>query len=360
MKLFEPCSMGNLQLKNRVFMAPLTRNRADDDTDVPGELAIEYYQQRASAGLIVTEATQISPEGKGYIATPGIYNEEQVERWRQVTDAVHKRNGKIVVQLWHVGRISHVSLQPDQQQPLAPSAVRADTQTFTHNGFEDVSEPRAMTSEDIKKTIDDYRNAARLAKQAGFDGIEVHGANGYLINQFICDKTNQRSDEYGGDIENRARFLFEVLDAVLEEWDAGNVGLRLSPTGKFNDVDDSDPSNTFHYIIEKLNQYQLAYLHIVEQFPGVPVDNADYKLLIDLLGRWDGFYIANGDYDLLTASAAVDSGRADAITFGRLFISNPDLPERLEKGVSLNEPDQDTFYGGGAEGYTDYPFLSDR
>ena len=355
--MFSSVKMGDLTLKNRVFMAPLTRNRAHNESAVPSGMAKTYYAQRASAGLIISEASQVSPMGKGYVGTPGIYDEAQVRGWKEINDAVHAEGGKIFMQLWHVGRISHTSLLPDNQKPLAPSAIRAEAQTYTQSGMADVSEPKAMTEDEIKQTIADYKHAAQCAKDAGFDGIEVHAANGYLIDQFIRDKTNQRTDNYGGSIENRARFLFEVLDAVLEIWPAGKVGIRLSPTGTFNDIADSAPEKTFGTIITKLNDYNLAYLHMVERFPGIGADNKDIKIIEDLLKLWNGFYIANGDYDAMRAQDAVDAGHADAITFGRPFIANPDLPKRLEIGAELNEPDQDTFYGGGKEGYIDYPFL---
>jgi N-ethylmaleimide reductase len=354
--IFDSTRLGDFEVKNRIFMAPLTRNRAKDD-GVHSDIAIEYYRQRATAGLIISEATQISAEGKGYIKTPGIYTEEQTEKWKEIVDAVHKEGGKIFMQLWHVGRISHTSLQPEGQKPLAPSAVRADTQTYTDDGYTETSEPKAMSEEDIKRTIDDYHHAAQCAKEAGFDGVEIHAANGYLIDQFLRDKTNKREDDYGGDIKNRARFLTEVLESVLDVWPAGRVGIRLSPTGTFNDIDDSDPESLFSHVIDILNEHGIAYLHMVERFPGLGADNEDLAILKKLREQWNGFYIANGDYDVLKAKTAFQSGYADAITFGRPYIANPDLPERMQKGAPLNEPDEDTFYGGGEKGYTDYPFL---
>lgn len=358
-KLFESGNVGYTEFTNRVFMAPLTRNRAVDETDVPGELAKIYYAQRASAGLIISEATQISPEGKGYFKTPGIYNKIQIDAWKEITDAIHEEGGKIYLQLWHVGRISHTSIQPNNEIPLAPSAIQADAKTFNSDGEMQVSKPREMTITDIKKTISDFKQAAQNAKDAGFDGVEVHAANGYLIDQFIQDKTNKRTDEYGGEKENRAKLLFEVLEAVLEVWSASEVGIRLSPTGSFNDIKDSQPQETFGFVIDKLNEYDLAYLHMVERFPGIDADNTDLDILRDLRGQWEGFYIANGDYDLMRAKDAVESGHADAVAFGRPFVANPDLPKRLELGTELNEPNTDTFYGGGELGYTDYPFLEE-
>ncbi|MAM35256.1 MAG: alkene reductase [Micavibrio sp.] len=357
--LFEKCSIGDLDFKNRIFMAPLTRSRADDATDIPADIAIEYYKQRASAGLIITEATQISQRGKGYIKTPGIYNDKQAAKWKEITDVVHEEGGKIFLQLWHVGRISHTSIQPDGKNPVSSSAVKADTKTFTQDGYQDVSEPEALSVDGIKQTIADFKKGAELCKKAGFDGVEIHGANGYLIDQFLRDKTNKRDDAYGGSVENRARFLLEIVDAVKEVWPTNRIGVRLSPTGSFNDMGDSDPLTMFSHVVDQLNDRKVGYLHLVERFPGMDVGNDDLATINTLIEKWQGFYIANGDYDILKAKDAVQSKHADAIAFGRPFIANPDLPERLEKGAELNEPDEDTFYGGGAEGYTDYPFLSE-
>ncbi|WP_218355353.1 alkene reductase [Alteromonas lipotrueiana] len=358
--LFSAGNTGNIELRNRIFMAPLTRSRAHDETDVPSDMAVTYYEQRASSGLIISEATQINKQGKGYIKTPGIYSKDQVDKWREITDAVHAKGGKIVLQLWHVGRISHTHFQPDGDAPLAPSAIKPDVDVFFDDKKQPASEPRAMTTEDIAQTVEDYGKAAKNAYDAGFDGIEIHSANGYLLDQFLRDSTNKRDDEYGGSLENRMRILNEVVDAVLETWDSSRVGVRLSPTGNFNDIGDSDPLKTFTYIIDSLNRYNLAYLHMVERFPGMPTDNKDLKIQETLRDVWNGFYIANGDYDYLTAKTAVESGYADAITFGRLYIANPDLVERFEVGATFNEPDQDTFYGGDKEGYIDYPFMDDK
>ncbi|MEM6811114.1 MAG: alkene reductase [Pseudomonadota bacterium] len=357
--LFEPIQVGSIATKNRVYMAPLTRNRAHPDGRI-NESAATYYSQRASAGLILTEATQINAEGKGYINTPGIYNDDHVEAWKKIVDAVHEKDGKILLQLWHVGRIAHTSLQPNEAQPLAPSAIQAKSQTFIETGPVDVSEPRAMTAEDIERTISDYKIAAELAKKAGFDGVEVHAANGYLIDQFLQDKTNHRDGEYGGSIENRMRFLTRVLDEVIDVWGSDKVGVRLSPTGTFNDMGDSDPEKTFGAVIEKLNDYNLAYLHMVEKFPGIETDSEEQKLLHRLREKWQGFYISNGDYGAENSQKVIDSGYADAVTFGRIFIANPDLPERLRTGAPLNEADPTTFYGGDEKGYTDYPFLEEK
>jgi N-ethylmaleimide reductase len=356
--LYEPTTVGSIEVANRVFLAPLTRNRSKDDFS-PNDLAPEYYSQRASGGLLITEASQISPEGIGYINTPGIFSEAQVEGWKKVTDAVHAKGGKIVVQLWHVGRISHTSLQPNAQAPLAPSAVRANSQTFIATGMVDVSEPREMTLEDIQRTVADYKRAAENAKRAGFDGIEVHSANGYLIDQFLMDGVNQRTDGYGGSVENRYRFLSEVMAAVLSVWPADKVGVRLSPTGQFNDASDSDRLATYGYAVKQLNTLGLAYLHIVEKFPGIEQSDDDRATLGALIDMWDGFYIANGDYGKADGEAAVAEGRAGAVAYGRPFLANPDLPRRLALGAALNDPNPATFYGGGAEGYTDYPTLDE-
>ncbi len=354
--LYKNGQIGSISVKNRIFMAPLTRNRADAQ-GIPSPMAAEYYAQRASGGLLITEATQISPMGKGYINTPGIHTQEQVQAWKKITKAVHDKGGKIIMQLWHVGRISHTSLLPDGQAPLAPSAIAAKSQTFTQDGPTDVSTPREITLAEIKSTINDYKIAAQNAKDAGFDGIEIHAANGYLIDQFLQDKSNKRTDDYGGSLENRVRFLNEVTKSVLTVWGAGHVGVRLSPTGTFNDMGDSNPLETFSAAINALNTYNLAYLHMVEKFPGIESGAEENNIIKTLRALWKGAYITNGDYGRDAAEKAVDSGYADAVAFGRIYIANPDLAERLQTNAPLNEPDGSTFYGGGAEGYIDYPFL---
>lgn len=357
--LFTPVRMGELELPNRVLMAPLTRNRAHGD-GVPNEMAQTYYRQRASAGLIVSEATQVSPMGKGYIDTPGLHSDAQVAGWRKITDAVHAGGGRIFAQLWHVGRISHTSLLPEGAAPLSSTDRAAKAQTFTANGFEETSKPERMSTAQIEATVADFATAARNAKEAGFDGVEVHGANGYLIDQFLQDGVNDRTDAYGGTIENRMRFLSQVLDAVGTVWPKGRIGVRLSPLGQANDMSDSDPEALFSAVYRHLSERGLAYLHVVEQFPGSGSD-ADARALLDRLRRqFDGFFIGNGGYDGAQAAEAVRSGSADAVAFGRPFIANPDLPERIRQGAAMNEPDGDTFYGGGAEGYIDYPVLSDN
>jgi N-ethylmaleimide reductase len=355
-KLFTPFTLGTLTLANRIVMAPLTRNRATPNGDVPSELSVEYYVQRASAGLIITEGTQISPEGKGYIQTPGIYSPEQVVGWKKVTDAVHAAGGRIYAQLWHVGRISHTSLL-NGQPPVAPSAIRANSKTFIETGFADVSAPRALEISDIKRIVEDYRKAAENAKKAGFDGVELHSANGYLIDQFLRDGTNKRTDEYGGSIENRTRFLAEVLAALTSVWPGDRVGVRFSPFSPYNDIADSDPMATFSAAIARANDAGLGYIHVVEGATGGSRElpkGADLSVFRTL---FKGAYIGNNGYNRESAIRAVETGAADLIAFGKLIIANPDLVERFERDAPLNEPQPATFYGGGAEGYTDYPVL---
>ena len=348
--------MGANRLPNRVLMAPLTRNRALPD-GTPQEMTQAYYGQRASAGLIITEATQISNMGKGYLNTPGIYLDKHVESWRKITNTVHASGGRIFVQLWHVGRISHRSILPEGHSPVAPSAIKANAQVFTASGFEDTSPPVALDTDGIVETINDFRRAAQAAKDAGFDGVEVHAANGYLVDQFLQDGTNTRDDNYGGSFDNRARLLNAVLDVVGETWPMDQIGVRLSPLGQANDISDSDPEALFSYVYKMLSARKLAYLHVVEQFPGVDVGAEDAAMMARLRKQYDGFYIGNGGYDADRASEAVKSGHADAIAFGRPFIANPDLPERYRVGAPLNGPNGETFYGGDETGYIDYPFL---
>ena len=359
-KLFTPLKVGAIEAKNRVVMAPLTRNRADNDTGEVKDMHVDYYRQRAGAGIIITEATQISPEGKGYLGTPGIHSDAQVAAWKKVTDAVHEAGGKIVVQLWHVGRISHVSLQPDGQPPVAPSAIAADVKTFTANGFEQVSEPRALELNELPRVVADYAHATEMAKKAGFDGVEVHGANGYLLDQFLKTGSNKREDAYGGSVENRARLLLEVLAAVTEAWDGDHVGLRLSPFSPANGIEDANPQETFDYVVKELNKFGLAYLHMVEGATGGSRELAEGQSLKALRDKFDGVYMANNGYDRAMAIEAVESGAAELVAFGRPYIANPDLAKRLEKDAPLNEGNQKTYYGGGREGFTDYPFMDEE
>ncbi|MFD2739801.1 alkene reductase [Sulfitobacter aestuarii] len=359
-KLFTPFTAGAIDLNNRIVMAPLTRNRADDDSGEVLDMHVDYYRQRAGAGLIITEATQISAEGKGYIQTPGIHTEGQVAAWKKVTDAVHEEGGKIVVQLWHVGRISHVSLQPGGAKPVAPSAIAAGVKTFTANGFEETSTPRALSLDELPRVVADYAHAAKLAKKAGFDGVEVHGANGYLLDQFLKTGSNHRDDAYGGSVENRARLLMEVLDAVTEVWGGDRVGLRLSPFSPANGIEDADPQETFEYVVKALNRYNLAYLHMVEGATGGSRALDEGESIAALRKLFDGPYMGNNDYDRDLAIKAVAGGDVDLVAFGRPYIANPDLAERLERNAPLNEGDQETYYGGGREGYTDYPTLQEK
>lgn len=356
--LFSPVQIGDLKLANRIVMAPLTRNRAGAG-QVPTALTAEYYAQRATAGLIITEAAQISPMAQGYIDTPGIHSPEQIAAWRTVTDAVHAKGGRIVLQLWHVGRISHTSLLPGGAAPLAPSAITANAKTFTREGFVDTSAPREMTIDDIRQTLQDYRDAAGNAIEAGFDGVEVHAANGYLIDQFLRDSTNHRTDAYGGSIDNRTRFLVEVVRAVVDEVGAGRVGVRFSPVSPFNDISDSDPQALFARAIERVSEYRLAYLHMIEGQTGGDRDVAPSFDFEALRRAFPGPWMVNNGYDLALAQQHIASGEADLIAFGRPFISNPDLVRRMREGRALNELDASTLYGGGAKGYTDYPFLAD-
>ncbi|MEO8360435.1 MAG: alkene reductase [Vicinamibacteria bacterium] len=362
--LFDPLFFGDLSVRNRVVMAPLTRDRAGRDR-VPTALNVTYYEQRASAGLIVTEATQISPEGQGYLDTPGIYSEAQVDAWRRITDAVHAKGGTMVLQLWHVGRISHVSLQPNGQPPVSSTARRANGKTFTANGFEPVSEPRALRLDEIPRVRDDYAKAARNAMRAGFDGVEVHGANGYLLDQFMRDSINDRTDEYGGPKENRARLIVEVMTRVASEVGAGRTAVRLSPVTPSNDAgQDSDAQGLFNYVVEQLAPLKLAYIHVVEGATGGPRDIApfDYAALRSRFKSDNerGAWMVNNSYTRAMAIDVVTKGAADLVAFGRPFIANPDLVHRLRIDAALASPNVKTLYGGGAEGYTDYPTLEGR
>lgn len=354
--LFQPCKLGTLTLANRIVMAPLTRSRALAG-DVPGPLAVTYYTQRASAGLIISEATQISQQGKGYIQTPGIYSPEQIAGWRKVTDAVHGAGGKIFLQLWHVGRISHPDFQPDGGLPVAPSAIKPEGTVYTSKGKEDMVTPRALETAEIAGIVTDYRNAAQNARDAGFDGVEIHGANGYLLDQFMRDKTNRRTDIYGGSIENRARLLLEVTDAVLSVWDADRVGVRLSPLSTFNDIDDSDPMALYGYVVDQLAARKLGFLHMIEGNTGGPRETGRDFDFQAMRKRFPNTYMANNCYTREMALAARADNAVDLIAFGRPFISNPDLVERLRRNAPLNELDPATLYGGNEHGYTDYPFL---
>jgi N-ethylmaleimide reductase len=357
--LFERVAVGAFDLANRMVMAPLTRNRAGPGL-VPSPFAAEYYAQRASAGLVIAEATQISAQAQGYSDTPGCYSDEQVAGWRAVTDGVHAQGGTIFVQLWHTGRVSHTSFQKDGQAPVGPSAIRANTKTFiAGQGFVDVSMPRALELKEIPGVIEDFRYAASRALEAGFDGVELHGAHGYLLDAFLKDGSNQRTDAYGGSIENRARLLLEATQAVATEIGADRVGVRLSPVSPANDSHDSDPQPLFNHVVEGLNRLGLAYVHVVEGATGGARDFApfDYAALRD---RFDGIWMTNNGYDRQMAIDAIARGSADLVSFGRLFIANPDLVRRFQDNEPLNAlMAPETLYGGGAHGYTDYPSLDE-
>ena len=358
MDLFTPVQVGRYTLPNRIVMAPLTRCRAGEG-NVPTLLNVNYYVQRASAGLIISEASQVSQQGMGYPATPGIYSSEQIAGWRLVTDAVHQQGGLIFLQLWHVGRSSHSSFQPDRGLPVAPSAIAIEGELPTYEGMKPYETPRALELSEIPGIVEQFRQGAKNALEAGFDGVEIHGANGYLLDQFLRDGANKRTDEYGGSIENRARLHLEVTEAVVEVWGSDRVGIRLSPSSTFNSMSDSNPEATFGYLVEQLNRFNLAYLHLLEpsesdlRHGGHAVPTAYFRPI------YQGNLMANWDYDQVKANAAIASGNADLISFGKAFIANPDLPERFKLNAPLNSPDPDTFYGGGEHGYTDYPTLKE-
>lgn len=355
--LFTPYMLGDLTLSNRVVLAPLTRNRAGQGF-VPSEFAATYYGQRASAGLLISEASQISQQGQGYQDTPGIYTQAQIDGWRTVTEAVHAKGGRIFLQLWHVGRVSHVDLQANGAAPVAPSALRPATKVFVNNSFEDVSEPRALDISELPGIVNDFRQAAANAIAAGFDGVEIHGANGYLLDQFIKDGANVRTDAYGGSIENRARLLLEVTAAVVDEVGANRTGLRISPVSPANGVSSSAPQAQFDYLVEQLNALDIVYLHVVEGATGGPREVAPFDFAV-LRQRFKNTYIANNGYDLDLATSRLVEDKADLIAFGRPFIGNPDLVERLRTGSPLSAFNPATLYGGGATGYIDYPTLAE-
>lgn len=356
--LFTPFKMGRISLRNRIVMAPMTRNRAEKG-NVPAPISATYYGQRASAGLIVTEATQVCPMGQGYISTPGIHSNEQVEGWRRITETVHQKGGVIFLQLWHVGRISHPDFHGGAL-PVAPSAIAPrGISAYTPEGLKPIPTPRALELSEIPGIVEDYRKGAQNALNAGFDGVEVHGANGYLLDQFLEDSTNRRTDRYGGSIENRARLMLEVMEAVSEVWGSERVGIRLSPGGSFNDMGDSSPQETFGYAVRQLSGMKLAYVHLIE--PAVPEGEHPTADLSVRFFRplYSGTLIAAGNYSFEKGTRAVQAGEADLIAFGRPFLANPDLVNRFRKQAPLNAPDPGTFYMGGAKGYTDYPVLEE-
>ena len=361
--LFDPLKIGDLTLANRVIMAPLTRMRSLQPGDIPVELNATYYSQRSSAGLIISEATQISPQGKGYPATPGIHSQAQIDGWKLVTSAVHQNNGKIFLQLWHVGRISHSSLQPNESLPVAPSALPAkNSGTYTASWKPTpILTPRALETSEISGIVNDYHQACLNSKEAGFDGVEVHGANGYLLDQFLQDGSNHRTDIFGGSIENRARFLLEVIDKAIAVFGQSRVGVRLSPYGTFNDMSDSDPIALFSYVLEQLSNRNIGYVHLIE--PRATSAGGDDKVKSDapktaelFRKKFNGVLISAGGYNRQNAIETIEANNADAIAFGRLFIANPDLVKRLKEDLALNKYDRATFYGGAQKGYTDYEF----
>lgn len=361
--LFKPFTLGAIELPNRVLMSPLTRSRAAQPGDEPWALNVEYYRQRASAGLIIAEATQVSPQGKGYAFTPGIHSEAQVAGWRQVTDAVHAAGGRIILQLWHVGRISHPELQPGGELPVAPSAIAPEgAKTFisADSGMVSIPTPRALETEELPGIVDQYRKGAENALRAGFDGVEVHAANGYLLDQFLRTGSNHREDDYGGSLENRLRLPLEVVEAVTQVWGPERVGVRVTPTGSFNAMWDDDPVETFGAFARALDKLGIAFIEVVEDsFQGNHESGRPEAVIEAIREGFSRAYIGNGAYDAEEARTRIGSGKADLVTFGRPFIANPDLPERFRKGAPLNEWDESTFYGGDSRGYTDYPRLVD-
>lgn len=356
-KLFQPVRIGDITLANRVVMAPLTRSRADEASgDIPGsDMNVEYYRQRSNAGLIISEGTQVSPLGKGYMATPGIYSDAQVAGWQRITAAVHQAGSKILAQIWHVGRISHPDLTGGIQ-PIAPSAVAADVVAHTHAGKVQTATPRALGLDEIAGVVAEFRRAAANALRAGFDGVEIHGANGYLVDQFLRDGANARTDRYGGSVENRCRFALEVIDAVVAEIGAGRVGIRLSPVAPVNGLTDSNPQPVFAHLVSELDKRGIAFIHFIEGSTGGARELAGFDFAA-ARRAFRGAYIANNGYDREMAIEAIASGRADAVAFGRAFLANPDLVPRLKKNAPLNAADPKTFYKPGPVGYIDYPAL---
>ncbi|MFC3879451.1 alkene reductase [Algoriphagus namhaensis] len=359
--LLEPIVVGDLKLSNRVWMAPMTRSRAANEGNVPFDIHVEYYRQRAGAGLIISEGSQVSKKAVGYINTPGIYSAEQVEGWKPVTKAVHEEGGNIFIQLWHVGRISHPDFH-DGELPLAPSAINPNSKSFTPKGFKETVTPKAMSIEEIKQTIQDFKNGAKNAMEAGFDGVEIHSSNGYLFHQFFSSSSNVRTDEYGGSIENRARILFEVIDAIKEVMPENRIGLRLNPSlnGIFGMEANEDTMPTFDYIVNRLNEYDLAYLHLSEPFTDVSdIPYLETQIAKRYRPMYKGTLVINSNFDQESGNKVIEEGYADAVAFGKPFISNPDLAKRFELGAELAEYDTETFYTPGEKGYTDYPSLQE-
>lgn len=362
-RLFEPFVLGDLTLPNRVIMSPLTRSRAAQPGDVPSDMNAKYYRQRASAGLIIAEATQVSPQGKGYAFTPGIHSDAQIEGWRKVTDAVHDAGGRIILQLWHVGRISHPALQPDGQTPVAPSAIKPEgAKTFisADSGMVDVPTPRALQIEEMPDIVEQFRQGAENAQKAGFDGVEIHAANGYLLDQFLRTGSNHREDAYGGSLENRMRLPLEVVDAVVDVWGADRVGIRVSPTGSFNTMEDADPVATYQTFAQQLDKRGIAFIEVVEDsFQGNHANGRPEAVIEAIQQAFSRAYIGNGAYTAAEARERIAAGKTDLVSFGRPFIANPDLPVRFRHDAPLNEWDDSTFYGGDERGYIDYPSLDE-
>ncbi len=350
--LFDPIKIGKIELKNRVIMAPMTRSRADDK-GIQSAIVTEYYRQRATAGLIITEATNISPTAKGYVRTPGIYTPEQIESWRKIVEEIYAQDGKVFLQIFHTGRVALPDFLPDNSPPLAPSPVKADGKNHTDDGMKEFVEPREMTVEEVRQTVRDFANAAKNAIAAGFDGVELHAANGYLIHQFLGTNTNLRADEYGGSFENRARFLFDIVDAVSGTIGSERLGVKLSPTVPYNDMQDADAEEFYPFIVRELNKKNLAYLHI--GFEETPTREINWHE--KLRSIYNGVYFANGGFTKESGEKFLAEGKADAIVYGKLFISNPDLPKRFRENVQLNELDDSSFYSTGEKGYTDYPAM---
>lgn len=361
--LYQPFALADMELSNRMVMAPLTRSRANEQME-PTDLMATYYAQRAEAGLIITEATQVCQQGQGYIATPGIYTDGQVQGWKKVVQSVHAKGGKICLQLWHVGRISHNFFQPENALPVAPSAIKPNAKAYIPSGFVDVPTPRALEIKEIKELVGIYKEGAARAKAAGFDMVEVHGANGYLIDQFLRDKTNHRTDEYGGSIPNRARFLLEIVDAVCQIFPAAKVGCRISPASTFNDIDDSNPQALYTHVVTELGKRGLGYLHVIEGETGGARDarpEVNFAALREAFKRAGGIAtMVNNGYSKKMAEDAISNKTADMVAFGVPFLANPDLVTRFRNDYPLNAADPNTFYSGAERGYTDYPFFQNR
>lgn len=359
--LLQPIEVGGMKLSNRVWMAPMTRSRANNEENAPFDIHVKYYEQRASSGLIITEGSQISKKAVGYVNTPGIHSKAQVEGWKKVTEAVHAKGGHIFIQLWHVGRISHPDFH-NGELPHAPSAINPNSKSYTPEGFKETVTPKEMTLEDIKQTIEDFKNGAKNAIEAGFDGVEIHSSNGYLLHQFFNNSSNQRTDEYGGSIENRAKILFEVIDAIKEVMPENRIGVRLNPSlhGAFGMEADEETIPTFDYIVNRLNDYNLSYLHLSEPFTDVSeISYLESNIAKRYRPMYKGTLVINNNFDQESGNKVIEEGLADAVAFGKPFISNPDLPERFVEDASLQDWDQDTFYTPGEKGYTDYPSLKE-